>query len=397
MDNKSKVLKYFQFKRIIIPIIIGLGVATFLLYRNLTAERYEKSNAPTANYVWNDLNGDSFLDKNEFIKVEEGHGNYIKMTYKDVLANIKWQKYSLLWIFMSIFLMAMRDFAYILRLRILTEKKLTWRQSFDCIFLWEFATAVSPSIIGGAPVAIFIINREGISVGKSTAIVMVTAFLDELFFILMVPIIFLLVRQSNIFPVHADFAFFNSSLGIKGIFIIGYLFILVLTSIILYAIFFNPRGFKWLLLHIFRLPFLRKWREGANKTGNDMIETSKEMKKKPLLYWLKAFGVTALSWTARYWVVNCLIMVFVTVDQNFLIYARQLIMWVIIHISPTPGSSGIAEFVFSDFLKDFIPVGFSPAIALLWRLISYYPYLFIGFFILPNWLKRSHKTKTNLS
>ena len=111
--------------------------------------------------------------------------------------------------------MAMRDFAYILRLRILTEKKLTWRQSFDCIFLWEFATAVSPSIIGGAPVAIFIINREGISVGKSTAIVMVTAFLDELFFILMVPIIFLLVRQSNIFPVHADFAFFNSSLRVR--------------------------------------------------------------------------------------------------------------------------------------------------------------------------------------
>jgi len=397
VESKANILKYFQFKRIIIPIIIGLGVATFLLYRNLNAERYQKSDAPNADYVWHDSNGNGFPDKNEFIKVEEGHGNYTKMTYKDVLANIKWRKYSLLWVFTSIFLMSMRDLAYIMRLRILTDKKLTWKQCFNCIFLWEFATAVTPSIIGGAPIAMFIINREGISMGKATAIVMVTAFLDELFYILMVPLVFLLVKESSIFPVNADFAFFNSSLGIKGIFFIGYFFILFLTSIITYAIFFNPRGFKWLLLYIFKLPLLKKWRNAANQTGNDLIETSKEMKHKPIVFWLKAFGVTFMSWTARFWVVNSLIMVFITVDQHFLIYARQLIMWIIIHISPTPGSSGIAEFVFSDFLKDFIPIGFSPAIALLWRLISYYPYLFIGFLILPKWFKKTHDRKINIT
>lgn len=68
-------------------------------------------------------------------------------------------------------------------------------------------------------------------------------------------------------------------------------------------------------------------------------------------------------------------------------------MWVILLISPTPGSSGVAEFVFSDFLRQFIPLGLAPALALLWRIISFYPYLFIGAIILPGWLNRVYSKK----
>lgn len=396
MERRTKVLEYFQFKRIVIPILIGLGVAAFLLYNNLTEERYQLSDSADANYIWVDTNNDMVQDIDEFINVERGTGLYKKMTYRDVLAEVSWQKYSVVWIFMSILLMLIRDFAYMLRLRILTEKTLSWKQCFQSIMLWEFASAVTPSVVGGSAVAIFILNKEGLSTGKSTAIVMVTAFLDELFYIIMVPLVFLIAGISEVFPKNSDYIIFNSYIGIEGFFIIGYSFILILTTFIIYAIFINPKGFKKLLLYIFRLPFLRRWQRGAEKTGDDLIETSREMKKKPLLFWFKAFGATFLSWTARFWVVNCLIMVFITVNSHFLIYARQLIMWVIILIAPTPGSSGIAELVFSDFLRDFISIGFSPAIALLWRLISYYPYLFIGFIILPHWLKRVMKKKETL-
>jgi glycosyltransferase 2 family protein len=64
-------------------------------------------------------------------------------------------------------------------------------------------------------------------------------------------------------------------------------------------------------------------------------------------------------------------------------------MWVIMLISPTPGGSGVAEFVFSGFLSDFTPLGFAVVMAILWRLLSYYPYLFIGIIILPQWIKRT--------
>jgi len=346
-DHK-KVLSYFKFRRIIIPVIIGLAVAIYLVARNFDRSAFE---------------------------------------------NIHWTTSSTLAIIVAIMLMGVRDLAYMYRIRLLTDKQLSWRKSFDVIMLWEFASSVTPSIVGGSAVALFIVNKEGIGVGRSTAIVMVTALLDELFYIVMVPVVFIIVGTQNLFITEGEFMLFNTELGTKAIFVIGYVFILCLTSIIIFAVFFRPRGFKWILLRIFKLPFLRKWRVKASEAGDDIITTSKEMKHKPISFWLKAFFATLCSWTARFWVVNFLIMAVISVNEHFLIYARQLIMWVILLISPTPGGSGVAEFVFSDFLGEFITPGLSPALAILWRLISYYLYIFIGIIVLPHWIRRVYSRK----
>ena len=74
---------------------------------------------------------------------------------------------------------------------------------------------------------------------------------------------------------------------------------------------------------------------------------------------------------------------------QFLIFARQLIMWIMMLISPTPGGSGFAEFVFKEYLGSFIiggGAGVAIAMAIVWRLITYYPYLFVGVFIVPKWI-----------
>lgn len=348
-SDHRKVLKYFKFKRIIIPVIIGIAVATYLVVRNFDRSAFE---------------------------------------------NINWTYHSTLAIFLALLMMAVRDFAYMYRIRLLTDKQLSWRKSFDVIMLWEFASSITPSIVGGSAVALFIVNKEGISVGRSTAIVMVTALLDEMFYIVMVPIVFIIVGTRELFIKEGEFALFNTELGIKAVFVIGYSFILILTTTILIAVFFRPRGFKWILLRIFKMPFLRKWRVKAGETGDDIITTSKEMKSRPVSFWIKAYIATVFSWTARFWVVNFLIMAVISVNEHFLIYARQLIMWVILLISPTPGGSGVAEFVFSDFLGEFITPGLSPALAILWRLISYYLYIFIGAIILPQWIKRVYSKKS---
>jgi uncharacterized protein (TIRG00374 family) len=62
-------------------------------------------------------------------------------------------------------------------------------------------------------------------------------------------------------------------------------------------------------------------------------------------------------------------------------------MWVILLISPTPGGSGIAEFILPKFLGEFMHP-FDHEVAFTWRLLSYYSYLIIGSIILPIWLKR---------
>ncbi|MDE7073647.1 MAG: flippase-like domain-containing protein, partial [Odoribacter sp.] len=58
-------------------------------------------------------------------------------------------------------------------------------------------------------------------------------------------------------------------------------------------------------------------------------------------------------------------------------------------VSPTPGGSGFAEFVFTEYLGEFLPgAGVAIAMAILWRLVTYYPYLLAGVFIVPKWVSR---------
>jgi glycosyltransferase 2 family protein len=346
----KKILDFFRIRRIIVPVVLGLGVATFLLVRNFDREAFR---------------------------------------------DISWSSESYYYIFLSLLLMVVRDVAYMYRLRVLTDWQLSWRRSFEVIMLWEFASAVTPSIIGGSAIALYIIHKEGVSMGRTTAIVLITAFLDELFYIMMVPVMFAWIGPSDLFISEGAYVLIDSRFGIQGLFIGGYLFIMLLTTIIIYGVFVNPRGLKYILLNIFRLPFLRRWRQKAAETGNEIIITSAEMKEKPASFWLKAFAGTFFSWTARFWVVNAMLMAFATISlgEHLLIFGRQLVMWVILLISPTPGGSGIAELVFGGFLGEFIPPGLTPAMGLMWRLISYYPYLFIGAIILPGWLKRVYARK----
>lgn len=330
-------------RNIIIPVVIGLGVTTFMLYGEMKEDTFD------------------FLH---------------------------WSATAVFWIFMSLVMMAIRDLAYMWRIRILTDKQLAWKDVFNVIMLWEFSSAISPSVVGGTGPAIFFLYKEGINTGKSTAIVLTAIFLDELFFIIMVPLL-ILFWGDRAFP-SQDISFLSQAIGY---FWIAYGIIFFYTMLLIYALFVNPYTIKKILSYFFLLPFLKRWRLSARKLGNQLIITSKELKGKPRQYWLKSFVATIISWTGRYAVINCIFLAFffhqIAPIDHFLIYARQLTMWILLLITPTPGGSGVAEYVFKDFLGDIIPnIGWAVPLAIIWRLISYYPYLIIGSFILPSWLRK---------
>jgi len=289
----------------------------------------------------------------------------------------------------ALLMMVVRDAAYMWRIRVLTDKALTWRQSFRVIMIWEFASAMTPGVVGGAAVAMFILNREKVNMGKATALVMITALLDELFYILIVPVLMLIAGTASLFPIDLTRSVFGMELHIQGIFWLAFCIIALITLLLFIAVFLAPGMFRRLLIFFTRLPFLRRFRTRAEKTGNDIVLTSSELRGKPLSFWMQAFLATMLSWTGRFLVINFIIMAFNPLADQFIIFARQLSMWVILIVSPTPGGSGIAEFVFSGFLNEFIPFGLAGILAVLWRLISYYPYLFIGAIVLPRWLGKS--------
>jgi uncharacterized protein (TIRG00374 family) len=392
MEKESDITSKLSLSKIIIPVLLGLMAATILLWSNLNEVRFEKVADGSGNYsLMDNVDKADYSDKDHFVLSEKGNFNMV--TAKDRLLKIDWTWYTVLWLLAALFCVVIRDVAYMIRIRVLTDRKLGWRQSFNVIMIWEFASALTPSIVGGSGVALFILNREGINLGKSTAIVMITALLDELFYISMVPLVLITIGTSNLFPVALEREFFGITFGTQGIFWLGYGFIVFLTGIISVAIFYKPRAFKFLLLQVFRLPILKRWRYRIIDLGNDIVTASQELRGKPRSFWIKSIFATYVSWTARFIVVNLMILAVIPVSDQVLLFGRQLVMWVIMLISPTPGGSGIAEFVFTGFLADFIPLGLAGGLAFIWRLLTYYPYIFIGAILLPRWLKSTSKQR----
>ena len=344
--NESPLRSVKTYKAIF-PVIVGLGVVGFIFYREFRPEAMDF---------------------------------------------VTWSGNVFFWFIVALLFMLGRDLGYVWRLRILSEGRLSFWQALRVIMLWEFTSAITPSAIGGTSVAILYVAKEGLSVGRSSAVVMATSFLDELYFLLMFPVLLLLVGPSALFSIGGDTFSWTSTLFLFAV--LGYGIKAIYVGILAYGFFFNPRGLKWLLLKVFKLPLLRRWKYGAHQAGTEIIQTSHEFRRKPFFYWFKAFLATFLSWTSRYWVVNAILLAFFVVQDHFLIFARQLVMWIMMLVSPTPGGSGFAEYVFTRYLGDFIPVApenlgaVAIVLALIWRLATYYPYLLVGVFLVPKWMRK---------
>lgn len=305
----------------------------------------------------------------------------------DDLKNVKLDGHAILWIFIAMLFMLGRDVGFTIRYRYLTEKFLSWKQCVKVTLLAEFGTAITPSSVGGSSMAILFLAKENIPVGRSTAMVFVSVLLDELFFVVTFPILLLLIPADQMF---GEAGALGTS--VKVLFTIAYLIKVVLCVLLIVGLFFRPQSIRWLIIKIFRLPILNRWHKSAAKAGDDLIIASREIRGKKFSYWRPLIASTVLSWCSRYLVVNALFMAFFPVADHLLLFARQFVMWILMIISPTPGASGISEVVFQNYLGEFIPfVGVVPVITLLWRLLTYYNYLFVGALIVPRWVKKSFK------
>lgn len=340
-----------QFSRwkVILPMLIGLGVIAYMISKEFFGEHSEEN-----------------------IRSLEA----VSITVHTVF-----------WLFIALLLMVGRDLGFMIRYRYLTQKTLSWVQCIKVTLLAEFGSAVTPSTVGGSSMAILFLAKEGVSVGRSTTIVFVTLLLDELFFVVSVPFFLLLIPFDRLFMG-------NSAVetGVVGLFLIAYVIKLIICLILIVGLFFKPQAIRWLILQIFRLPFLKRWRGAAYKAGDDILISSNEVKGKDWRYWVPLIFATILSWSSRYLVVNAIFMAFFPVHHNFLIYARQFVMWILMVVSPTPGGSGFSEFIFEGYLSEFIPIaGLVPVIIIIWRLLSYYNYLFIGSILVPKWAQSAFK------
>ena len=340
-DIKS-VLENLKLSKIFLPTIIGIGVVVWLMSRQLDVSELAK------------------LDKSA---------------------------HTIFWILMAVFMYVLRHLFYAWRLRIATGYAFSWRKAIQLIVIWEFSTAVSPTSVGGAGVAFFLLAQEKLSGAKSISVVLYTMVIDTMFFVCALIVLYLSIGPVMIRPGMVEFSDIDGY-GITFLTVLG--FMGIYGSIFFYGLFINPVAIKRLLIVVSRFPLLKRFRTELRNTAYDVVTSAKEIQQKPASFFLKTFGCTMGAWTVRFLAINCLIIAFVadydsTPYDNFIIYARSIAMHTIEAFSPTPGAAGVAEFLFGGFFTDYIPIGLAALIALVWRLIGYYSYLIAGVIIIPNW------------
>ena len=345
-QEEDNVLKGFSLGRILLPVVIGIGTTLFLVWK-------ASNKAGDQPIVWtSDTTG---------------------------------------WMLLALLSLFVRDWMYMLRIRHLTDNGLSWWRAFVVIMLWEFSSALAPGVIGGGFFfAIWILSREGIDAGKSISVITFTSFLDGIFVVVMAPLVYFTVGREELFG-SMDTSTDLTGLGAFVIFWLVFTIIVVYKLFVAYALFINPHFVKRALVGIFSINGLRRWRRSMVTTGDQLIVAAAELRKRGWDYWWPGIATTFLSWTARFSIVNCIIHAFhpgMGFSNDAEMFGKQVIMGIIVLLMPTPGGSGIAEYMFRNFLGMYITVG-PDKLAFVWRLLSYYPYIAIGAFLLPRWVKRN--------
>ncbi len=332
---------------------------------------------------------------------------------------IEWSSHVFIWIGMAMFFMCFRHFCYMVRLRIITDGFFSWKKAFELVMMWEFSSAVTPTSVGGAAVAMFAIAQEKLSAGKTAMIVLYTVVVDTFSFLSALFIFYMIYGAIMVQPGASNW---SELMGTKwGIgFVTAYGLMLFYGGLFFYGVLINAKGVQKFLLFLCKIPFLKRFREKAIQMTDEMALASSELRKKNWSFHVGTYLSTMAAWASRFMVLNCLIIAFVAYSPNVevqqyyqsfmggemgfgafqqqvFIYARQQAMYVIMAVMPSPGGAGVAEYAFKTFHNDYIPTaetGIAVAgtlmviMATLWRTFTYYVYLLVGAIVVPNWVNK---------
>jgi len=345
LSSDEKVLDSIKPSKIILPTIIGLAVISWLVYKQ--------------------------LDLGE-------------------LKAVQWTSASFGWILVAMTVYLGRHLLYSYRLRILSEGDFSWLKSIELVTILEFASAVSPSNFGGSAVAFFLLIQENISAARSTAIVIYTIIADTLFFVFVFPIMYILMGRIFFLPdASLSSSWDNMDTALIGVWLLMTAYGLVL----LYGLFVQPRHIKRFLKWVAKWPLLSRSRSRIIKAAEDIEVSSRQIRDLPLYVHGKLAGATLLAWILRFFTVTAILLalnphIAQSLLDHIIVLGRGAAIYAFTAYSPTPGGSGVAELVFNQFYSEYVSEGIAVIAALLWRIITYYPYLILGVIIIPNWIRK---------
>lgn len=337
-----------QIWKLIVPVAIGVSVSAYLVVTNLNLQALQSVNLS---------------------------GNLV------------------FWLVVAALTVVSRDAAFMYKLRLSTDNHLTWRKTFQTITLWEFGVCITPKI-SITPFVLFLLIKSGINTGRSLAILMLNGFFDNLAYVAVFSTLYIFLGNSlfNFSFLCADLEGHKIMQALRSFADyawIGYVLILSACVFLGTALFILPHATRKVFHRLAEVKWLSRLKQQLVFVGDEIEMTSDEFKNKPRSFWIKMSMATLVNWVSRYLLAVSLFYAFATTDFSFWeALSRQYVLWIFTAIPSTPGASGVAELSFVALNCEFMPEGLSTAIALVWRLYSYYLYILLGIIVLPKWAKQ---------
>ena len=127
LQNEENIKKQLSWKKIILPILIGLGVSVYLLVSDLSKVSFQEAiGSEKGTHAWVDSNGNNKVDlsdRSEFIPSDQGA--YVAKKTKDVILEYEWSFAAILSLFGALLMLVLRDFFYMYRIRVLSNGHLS--------------------------------------------------------------------------------------------------------------------------------------------------------------------------------------------------------------------------------------------------------------------------------
>lgn len=246
---------------------------------------------------------------------------------------------------------------------------------------WDFFSSVTPSVVGGGPVAAFYVARdEDLAVGESAALMFFCVLLDQLWFLVAIPLLVLATFTIDLLPDAAG------AVGLWGL--LAYFGgLLAWSTVYAYATLVRPRLLVQITDWCFQWPYLRRFRETVMREMRSYFRRACHLGSRSVSFYVGGFSLTALIWITRYALVY-LIVQSVHAADGLLLFARSAAMMLLGLIMPTPGGSGGLEGLYALFIGPLMPASLVAPTLLTWRLLGYYLFIALGAYLFLHQLQQ---------
>ncbi|MEM1041246.1 MAG: lysylphosphatidylglycerol synthase transmembrane domain-containing protein [Bacteroidota bacterium] len=259
------------------------------------------------------------------------------------------------------------------RLRYISHGTLSLVGGMRGAVAWDFMSAVTPSAVGGAPLAAYFVAKDNrIPVGEATAILLFSMLMDQIWFAVSIPFILLSSVWIEVFP---------PSLGLAGAGTLTVYFIgmMLWACFFAYATLIRPQILESVATWIVRLKWLRRFEGRVRRELVELRRRAAVLRGQPPHFFVIGFFWSAGIWLTRYVALLLIVLSVYPLLDAFTFLVRTGGMMLTAMAVPTPGGSGGIEGLYVLFLAPLIPKAIVGATLLTWRLMAYHFFIAVGF------------------